>query len=143
VICRLIYSAGSSKWKNIMLVTDKKRFIQVPFDSEDEIENVVVENSTDIFGPDSVYFPKTLIKTSGGTGTIPDGFSPGKFPSHSGQRALSRVSFRLVSLPTLPASLRIRQPEEQVPRGRLRLEAEVLCNTGDQPLQVVCQNLIF
>jgi len=57
-----------------MLVTDKKRFIQVPFDSEEEIENVVIENSTDIFGPDSIYFPKTLIKTSGGTGTIPDGF---------------------------------------------------------------------
>jgi hypothetical protein len=57
-----------------MLVTDKRRFIQVPFDSEEEIENVVVENSTDIFGPDSIYFPKTLIKTSGGTGTIPDGF---------------------------------------------------------------------
>jgi len=58
----------------IMLVTDQKRFIQVPFDSEEEIESVVVENSTDIFGPDSIYFPKTLIKTSGGTGTIPDGF---------------------------------------------------------------------
>ena len=57
-----------------MLVTDQKRFIQVPFDSEEEIESVVVENSTDIFGPDSIYFPKTLIKTSGGTGTIPDGF---------------------------------------------------------------------
>jgi len=58
-----------------MLVTNKKRFIQVSFDSEEEIENVVVENATDIFGASSLYFPKTLIKTSDGTGTIPDGFA--------------------------------------------------------------------
>ncbi len=58
-----------------MLVTNKKRFIQVPFDSEEEIENVVVENATDIFGASFLYFPKTLIKTSDGTGTIPDGFA--------------------------------------------------------------------
>ena len=58
-----------------MLVTNNKRFIQVPFDSEEEIENVVVENATDIFGPSSMYFPKTLIKTSQGVGTIPDGFA--------------------------------------------------------------------
>jgi hypothetical protein len=58
-----------------MLVTNKKRFIQVPFDSEEEIENVVVENATDIFGPSSIYFPKTLIKTFDGAGTIPDGFA--------------------------------------------------------------------
>jgi hypothetical protein len=66
---------GSGKSENVMLVTNKQRFIQVPFDSEDEIENVVVENATDIFGADSIYFPKALIKTSGGTGTIPDGFA--------------------------------------------------------------------
>lgn len=57
-----------------MLVTNKKRFIQVPFDSEEEIEKVVIENGTDIFGPDSLFFAKALIKTSGGVGTIPDGF---------------------------------------------------------------------
>lgn len=57
-----------------MLVTDKKRFMQVPFDSEEEIEKVVVENGNDIFGPDSLFFTKALIKTSGGIGTIPDGF---------------------------------------------------------------------
>lgn len=58
-----------------MLVTNNKRFIQVAFDSEEEIENVVVENATDIFGPSSMYFPKALIKTSDGSGTIPDGFA--------------------------------------------------------------------
>jgi len=57
-----------------MLVTNKKRFIQTTFDSEDEIERVVSENATDIFGPNSIYFPKSLIKTSEGVGTIPDGF---------------------------------------------------------------------
>jgi hypothetical protein len=58
-----------------MLITDKKRFIQVPFDSEEEIEKVVAENSSDIFGPGSLYFPKSLIKTADGVGTIPDGFA--------------------------------------------------------------------
>ena len=66
-------------------------------------------------------------------------FEPAGF-SHSLDLPVGR---HLAFWPTLPASSRIRQPEEQVPRGRLRLEAEVLCNTGDQPLQVVCQNLIF
>ncbi|HUA38219.1 MAG TPA: hypothetical protein VMA35_07430 [Candidatus Sulfopaludibacter sp.] len=58
-----------------MLITNKKRFIQVPFDSEEEIETVVVENATDIFGASALYFPKALIKTSDGAGTIPDGFA--------------------------------------------------------------------
>jgi len=57
-----------------MLVTNKKRFIQAAFDSEEEIEKVVSENATDIFGPSSIYFPKSLIKTAEGVGTIPDGF---------------------------------------------------------------------
>jgi hypothetical protein len=57
-----------------MLITNKKRFIRTAFDSEDEIEKVVAENATDIFGPSSLYFPKALIKTLDGVGTIPDGF---------------------------------------------------------------------
>jgi len=58
-----------------MLITKNKRFIQTAFDSEEEIENVVAENSSDIFGPSSLYFPKSLIKTADGIGTIPDGFA--------------------------------------------------------------------
>lgn len=58
-----------------MLVTNKKRFIQVLFESEEEIENVVVANATDIFGPSSIYFSKSLIRTCDGSGTIPDGFA--------------------------------------------------------------------
>jgi hypothetical protein len=58
-----------------MLITNKKRFIQTAFDSEDEIEKIVAENYSDIFGPSSLYFPKSLIKTADGAGTIPDGFA--------------------------------------------------------------------
>ncbi len=57
-----------------MLVSKKKRFIQAPFDSEDEIEQVVADNAPDIFGASSIYFSKSLIKTADGVGTIPDGF---------------------------------------------------------------------
>jgi hypothetical protein len=58
-----------------MLITNKKRFVQTAFNSEEEIEKVVAENSSDIFGPSSLYFPKSLIKTADGVGTIPDGFA--------------------------------------------------------------------
>lgn len=58
-----------------MLVSNNKRYIQAPFDSEQEIEAVVTENATDIFGASSMYFPKSKIKTSDGAGTIPDGFA--------------------------------------------------------------------
>lgn len=58
-----------------MLVSKNKRFIQAAFDSEEEIEKVVTENAGDIFGASSLYFPKSLIKTAAGTGTIPDGFA--------------------------------------------------------------------
>jgi hypothetical protein len=61
--------------QNVMLITKNKRFIQTAFDSEEEIESVVAENSSDIFGPSSLYFPKSLIKTADGVGTIPDGFA--------------------------------------------------------------------
>lgn len=58
-----------------MLVSKNKRFIQAAFDSEEEIEKVVAENASDIFGASSLYFPKSLMKTAEGTGTIPDGFA--------------------------------------------------------------------
>jgi hypothetical protein len=35
---------------------------------------VVQSNAENIFGPDSIYLPKSLIRTSDGAGTIPDGF---------------------------------------------------------------------
>jgi hypothetical protein len=57
-----------------MLVLGDRKFIQEPFSSEEEIEKVVTNNSEYLFGPSSIYFPKALIKTIDGVGTIPDGF---------------------------------------------------------------------
>src|SRR5205085_5563790 len=50
------------------------KFIQAPFINEDELETVVMNNAEYIFGPSSIYFPRRLIKTGDGAGTIPDGF---------------------------------------------------------------------
>lgn len=58
-----------------MLVFKETKFIKAPFDSEAELEQVVVDNYEYLFGPDSFYLPKTLIKTADGVGTIPDGFA--------------------------------------------------------------------
>lgn len=58
-----------------MLIFGDKKFIKTPFDSEEELEKVVIDNYEHIFGPTSFYLPKTLIKTGDGTGTIPDGFA--------------------------------------------------------------------
>jgi hypothetical protein len=58
-----------------VLVFKETKFIKAPFDSEAELEQVVVDNYEYLFGPDSFYLPKTLIKTADGVGTIPDGFA--------------------------------------------------------------------
>ncbi len=57
-----------------MLLIDDRKFVVAKFDNEDEIERIAIENADYIFGPSSIYFPKTLIKTLDGTGTIPDGY---------------------------------------------------------------------
>lgn len=58
-----------------MLIFKDAKFINSPFDNESELEQVIVENYEYLFGPDSFYLPKTLIKTADGAGTIPDGFA--------------------------------------------------------------------
>ena len=58
-----------------MLIFKESKFIKAPFESELELENVIVNNYEYLFGPDSFYLPKTLIKTADGVGTIPDGFA--------------------------------------------------------------------
>lgn len=58
-----------------MLIAQEKRFIKTPFDNEAEIEKVVIDNYEYLFGPNSIYLPKALIKTADGAGTIPDGFA--------------------------------------------------------------------
>jgi hypothetical protein len=57
-----------------MIILGNTKFIVAPFTSEQELENVVQANSEFIFGPDSFYLPKALIRTFDGAGTIPDGF---------------------------------------------------------------------
>ena len=58
-----------------MLIFKDIKFIKSPFESEAELERVVIDNYEYLFGPDSFYLPKTLIKTADGVGTIPDGFA--------------------------------------------------------------------
>lgn len=58
-----------------MLIINNTQFIEAEFDSEEELEDVVIENYEQIFGPSSIFLPKKLIKTSDGSGTIPDGFA--------------------------------------------------------------------
>jgi hypothetical protein len=57
-----------------MLKLGDRIFIKDDFSDESEIETVVIENADYIFGPSSIFMPKALIKTTGGVGTIPDGF---------------------------------------------------------------------
>ncbi len=57
-----------------MIIQGKTRFISTAFTSEQELETVVQSNSELIFGPDSIYLPKSLIRTPDGSGTIPDGW---------------------------------------------------------------------
>jgi hypothetical protein len=58
-----------------MLIFKDTKFIKSPFDSEAELEQVIVDNYEYLFGPTSFYLPKAKIKTSDGGGTIPDGFA--------------------------------------------------------------------
>lgn len=58
-----------------MLIYIDKKFIKSPFDSEAELEQVIIDNYEYLFGPTSIYLPKAKIKTADGIGTIPDGFA--------------------------------------------------------------------
>ena len=55
-----------------MFILNNSKFIQSPFESEDEIKKVVFDHFEEIFGPNSFYLPKSIIKDFEGTGTIPD-----------------------------------------------------------------------
>ena len=57
-----------------MLIAGSKKYIATAFVNEAELEVVVQANAEYIFGPDSIYLPKSMIRTSEGFGTIPDGF---------------------------------------------------------------------
>jgi Restriction Enzyme Adenine Methylase Associated len=57
-----------------MIIAGTKKFISAAFASEQELELIVQTNAEYIFGPESIYLPKSLIRTLDGSGTIPDGF---------------------------------------------------------------------
>jgi hypothetical protein len=57
-----------------MIISGTKKFIAASFASEAELEVIVQANAEYIFGPDSLYLAKSLIRTADGSGTIPDGF---------------------------------------------------------------------
>ena len=57
-----------------MLILQGRKFIEASFDSEAELEQVVIENAENIFGPGTIFLEKALIKTIDGSGTVPDGF---------------------------------------------------------------------
>jgi hypothetical protein len=57
-----------------MIILGERKFIQTAFDSEEELEQVVFKNAELLFGPSTIYLPKSLISTHDGFGTIPDGF---------------------------------------------------------------------
>ncbi|MEE0875766.1 MAG: hypothetical protein UIH18_00590 [Fibrobacteraceae bacterium] len=48
-------------------------YSKVQFKTEEEVEKVVVNNFKLLFGDYSILLPKSLIRTSGGKGTVPDG----------------------------------------------------------------------
>lgn len=58
-----------------MLKFNDTKFIKSPYGSEAELEKIVEENYEYLFGPSAFYLTKTLIRTSDGIGTIPDGFA--------------------------------------------------------------------
>jgi hypothetical protein len=57
-----------------MIIIGGRRYITGDFSSEMELEQVVVEHAEYIFGPDSVYLPKALVRSAAGAGSVPDGF---------------------------------------------------------------------
>lgn len=58
-----------------MLIIKDRIFIKTPFNSEQELEQVVIDNYEYIFSPTSIYLPKAPIKTGDGADPIPDGFA--------------------------------------------------------------------
>ncbi|VAW23774.1 hypothetical protein MNBD_ALPHA12-117 [hydrothermal vent metagenome] len=58
-----------------IIVTKDGTYQLYSYQNEHELERMVVEHSTDIFGPDTIYFDlKRKIKSKSGFGTVPDGY---------------------------------------------------------------------
>ena len=56
-----------------MIIGNNQKYINTPFNNEEELENVVFDNFELIFGSFSLLLPKKKLSTVGGFGTIPDG----------------------------------------------------------------------
>lgn len=57
----------------MLISKNKTQYLNVAFDNEDELEQVVLQNAELLFGDMSVVLPKKKISTLDGVGTIPDG----------------------------------------------------------------------
>ncbi|MGK5085372.1 hypothetical protein WDW37_18960 [Bdellovibrionota bacterium FG-1] len=57
-----------------MLVSKSNRYVKTAFNDEAEIEKVVRDYAEYLFGSSILFIQKSKIKTTEGTGTIPDGF---------------------------------------------------------------------
>ena len=42
-----------------MLIFQERKFIKAPFNNEAELEKVIIENYEFLFGPSSIYLPKS------------------------------------------------------------------------------------
>lgn len=58
-----------------MLLIRDQHFASAPFESEDELEQVVLRNASYFFGDGAILLPKLLIRTTEGYGTIPDAYA--------------------------------------------------------------------
>jgi hypothetical protein len=57
----------------MLLTKDYRTYFKVAFDSEEEIERVILENVGLLFGDYSLLLSKSKLQTYGGKGSIPDG----------------------------------------------------------------------
>jgi len=56
------------------LFKDSIRYLPYDYQSEQELENFVVEHYEEIFGENTLFFEKKKLRTPSGIGSIPDGF---------------------------------------------------------------------
>ena len=56
------------------LFKDSIRYLPYNYQSEQELENFVVEHHEEIFGENTLFFEKKKLRTPSGIGSIPDGF---------------------------------------------------------------------
>jgi len=58
---KVIINGQNIKTETNLLKFKGRKFIKSQFESETELEKVIIDNYEDLFGPDSFYLPKTKI----------------------------------------------------------------------------------